>query len=254
MQAGKSNKVNGGVLQMNVLESILGDDASDGGDDDIDLAEKGIEVNVLNVSQPTNYVPADSCYKSNSQMVSAQKTSDAADTVDEVEDGGQVSTEDYAAPNDREVNDSDDSQLFVEATDDTGNLEAEHRYFAFNVHTSDCFATIDPESNESSIKVEPEMKVKICNALKLSDATLFIASPKLKCFIGYALVIKSKISNECLGDDVQGSSSQDSSLPIRWGKTCCLPFKDTFSIMNTFNSEKPVSQFQDGQVSEFEMS
>lgn len=193
---------------------------------------------------------ADSYFKSDSKMPLGQLSSDIAETADEVESGGDMFAEDDAAPNDCEVNDSDDSRISGDVNCDGGNLEAENRYFAFNVHSSDDLNAVDAESNESSFKIEPEMKMKIFNALKLSDATLFIASPKLQCFIGYALVTKSKVSIDSPGDDVENISAADSVLPIRWGKMCCLPFKDTSKIMNAFNSEKPVSQFQDGQVDE----
>jgi hypothetical protein len=191
---------------------------------------------------------ADTYFKYDSQIPLDQLSSDIAETADEVECGGDILEEDDAAPNDCEVNDSDDSRISGDVDCDGGNLEAENRYFAFNVHSSDDLNAVDAESSESTFKIEPEMKLKIFNALKLSDATLFIASPKLQCFIGYALVIKSKVSIDSPGDDAKETSTADSVLPIRWGKLCCLPFKDTSKIMNALNFEKPVSQFQDGQV------
>jgi YT521-B-like domain len=191
---------------------------------------------------------ADSYFKYDSQIPLDQLSSDMTETADKVSGGGDMSEEDDIAPNDCEVNDSDDSRISGDVDCDGGNLEAENRYFAFNVHSSEDLHAVDAESSETSFKIEPDMKLKIFNALKLSDATLFIASPKLQCFIGYALVIKSKVLIGSPGEIAKEISTADNVLPIRWGKMCCLPFKDTSKIMNAFNSEKPVSQFQDGQV------
>lgn len=191
---------------------------------------------------------ADSYFKSDPQMPLGQLSSDITGNGNEAEDGGDMFGDDNAAANDCEVNDSDDSRISGDVNCDGGNLESENRYFAFNVHSSDDLNKVDAESNESLFKMEVEAKLKIFNALKLSDATLFIASPKLQCFIGYALVVKSKVLIDNSGVDVNEISAAESLLPIRWGKMCCLPFKDTSKIMNALNSEKPVSQFQDGQV------
>lgn len=176
----------------------------------------------------------------------------SSDMTENGNEAGDVFGDDNAAVDDCEVNDSDDSRVSGDVNCDGGNLESENRYFAFNVHSSDDLNTVGAESNESLFKMDLEAKLKIFNALKLSDATLFIASPKLQCFIGYALVIKSKVLIDNSGEDVNGTSAAESLLPIRWGKMCCLPFKDTSRIMNALNSEKPVSQFQDGQVDEID--
>ena len=146
---------------------------------------------------------------------------------------------------DAAVNDEDDttatkaeSKIVTDVDNSTNKLGVESRYFAVVVD--------NPEDiiDANSIAIAKEVTEKILEAMKEANVTVLIGSRKEQCFIGYAL----SLSGDILFDTVQKSSRHKTALNIRWGKICCLPFRDTVKIRNAFNDDKPVSQFLTGQV------
>ena len=146
---------------------------------------------------------------------------------------------------DTTVSDEDDatgtkpeSKMNTDVDNSTNKLRVEIRYFAVVVD--------NPEDiiDANSIAIAKDATEKIVEAMKVANVTVLIGSRKEQCFIGYAL----SLSGDILIDTIHKNSLHKTVLNIRWGKICCLPFRDTVKIRNAFNDDKPVSQFVTGQV------
>jgi hypothetical protein len=140
----------------------------------------------------------------------------------------------------------------VDATDKSDNLSLDlkihARYFALNLYD---LKELDFIKTESFLTTSKETSEKILDALKHSDVILLIASTKSECFIGYAAVLKEKTVLNNAQKTFEKKNKDNFGLPISWTKLCTLPFKDISEIMNSFNDERPVSEFFDAQVNNF---
>lgn len=152
--------------------------------------------------------------------------------------------------NPEEVNDIDadeNSNLSGEVDPISSTLAAAMRYFAVRLHSAEDIGSKVLDSDDSSVVVPQEIKKIICDALRLSDVTLLVASNILQCFIGYATVLRAENSIDGVVDE-EKAKLLGGGLHINWEKLCCLPFKDTTKIRNSLSGDETVSEFENGQV------